>query len=126
GDPYLERVPGSTVGGALGPYLLPRSGTYRLTLTGGAAGTPPVDYRFRLLDLAQSAFDLPLGEVVTGTLTSSRETVVYQFHGTPGQQVYFDDLDADGDNFQMTLVGPDRTTKYLASLITSDLDDGPT
>ena len=91
---------------------LPRSGPYRLTLTGPSV---PVDYRFRLLDLSQSAFELTLGDVVSGTLTSGRETVVYRFHGTPGQQVYFDDLDLDGEALVMTLVGPDHETKFLGS-----------
>ena len=75
-----------------GPYVLPRSGTYTLSVRGfsGASG----NYSFRLLNLNSSP-QLTLNSVTSGTLSNPFETDVYQFTTTAGQLLIYDALTND-------------------------------
>jgi hypothetical protein len=75
-----------------GPYILPRSGTYTLTVRGpnGSSG----NYSLRLLDLSASP-TLTLNSAVNATLNNPYETDVYEFTSTPGQALYYDAITND-------------------------------
>jgi hypothetical protein len=70
-----------------GPYILPRSGTYTLSVRGynGASG----NYSFRLLELTASP-SLSLNTVVSNTAANPYETDVYRFTSSPGQRLIYD------------------------------------
>ncbi|MCC6507675.1 MAG: putative Ig domain-containing protein, partial [Pirellulaceae bacterium] len=73
------------------PLFLPQSGTYTLTLFGNT----PADsgsYNFRVLDLDTFATPLLLNTVVTETRAIGRETNIYAFNATAGDQLNFDAL----------------------------------
>ena len=91
----------------VGPYVLPRSGTYTVNVWGpsGASG----NYNFRLLDLSASPA-LALNTLVSNVLNSPYETDVYQLPGTAGQRLYYDSLSYTFANVQFRLQGPDGQT----------------
>lgn len=71
------------------------AGDYTLVIDGSGDTTGP--YSFRLVDLA-SAVAIALGTPVSGELSPTRATDLYQFSGTAGQRLYFDALSASGFN----------------------------
>ncbi len=71
------------------PAFLPQSGTYTITLRGGTA-TDAGSYSFRVLDLDTFATPLSLGTVVNASFPTGRETLVYAFDATMGDQLLFD------------------------------------
>ena len=75
-----------------GPYILPRSGAYTLSVRGynGASG----NYSFRLLNLTTAAV-LPLNTPVSNLLTNPYQTDVYQFTSYAGQKLYYNGLTND-------------------------------
>jgi large repetitive protein len=72
-----------------GPAFLPQSGTYTITLRGSTA-TDAGSYRFRVLDLDTFATPLSLGTVIKASFPTGRETLVYSFDATVGDQLLFD------------------------------------
>ena len=71
------------------PAFLPQSGTYTITLRGNTA-TDAGSYRFRVLDLDTFATPLQLDTVINASFPTSRETQVYAFDATVGDQLNFD------------------------------------
>ena len=70
--------------GNSGPYLLPASGTYTLTLTNnGSSG----GYDFNMLSLPSAATSLAIGQTqtVSGTISNGLSTTVYSFLGAAGR-----------------------------------------
>jgi hypothetical protein len=88
-----------------GPYILPRSGSYTLTVRGpnGSSG----NFSLRLLDLSASPM-LTLNSAVNTTLKNPYETDVYQFTSTPGQALYYDAItnDASPPTVYVALLDP--------------------
>ena len=83
-------------------FTLVEDGVYQLIIdSNGDTG----DYNFQLLDAA-NATDVSVDTVVDGaTLTPGRETDLYRFTGSAGQELFFDSLSASGSaNWQ--LFGP--------------------
>lgn len=93
------------------PFYLLESGNYKLTVNSyyGATG----NYSFRLLDLA-NASALSLGSPVSGTLTPGNSTQAFQFLGTSGQTISFDDLGSQqyGSYFYIYRLG---NNQYISS-----------
>ncbi len=96
--------------GNAGPYLLPASGTYTLTLTNnsGASGT----YDLNLLSLPDTATSLALGptQTVGRTLTPGDSTAVYSFLGATTERLFLDNELPLGDPVNLALVQPDGGT----------------
>ncbi len=69
--------------------FLPQSGTYTITLRGNTA-TDAGSYNFRVLDLDTFATPLALNTVVNASFPTQRETLVYAFDATAGEQLLFD------------------------------------
>jgi hypothetical protein len=105
-----------------GPYQLPRSGTYTLSIKPASTGATG-SYRFRLLDLTNGALALTLNSKVQGALEVAYKTDVYQFPGASGQRLYYDALETDFDNVVTRIVAPDGTVRYVNG--NSDQDVGP-
>ncbi len=91
------------------------TGTHYLLLRG--AGTTPLDYAFRVLDL-DALPTLPLGQVQAGDLPTGRDLMAWQFEGVAGQRIVYDGLDGDNDPVSFLLRGPAGNT------IVSDNADG--
>jgi hypothetical protein len=88
----------------LGPFVLPRSGSYSLVVRGSTASSTG-NYRFRVLDLT-TAPTLPFNTSVSNVLALPYEVDVYQFAGSAGQRLVYDAIDADSDNVQIRLRSP--------------------
>ncbi|HEU6456217.1 MAG TPA: LamG domain-containing protein, partial [Roseateles sp.] len=69
------------------PAVPLKAGSYTLKIDSGFTG----DYNFRLVDLGTSAA-LPLGQVVSGTLTPGYGVQAWHFDATAGQHFFFDSL----------------------------------
>ncbi len=69
--------------------FLPQSGTYTITLRGNTV-TDAGSYNFRVLDLDTFAVPLALNTVVNASFPTQRETLVYAFDATAGEQLLFD------------------------------------
>jgi YD repeat-containing protein len=95
-----------------GPFVLPVSGTYTLTLHDYSA-TDAAAYAFRLLDLT-TVPALTLGTMVQSTLNPSSARDFYQFTGTFGQRLFFDAVTAPPAGFSYQLLAPDGPTLSLA------------
>jgi hypothetical protein len=78
------------------------SGTYFLVISSNQ--TEATDFSFRLLDPAELP-PLELDTIVDGVLENSSETDVYQFSGTKGQKLFFNDLN-DDFNISASLYSP--------------------
>ena len=85
------------------PYLLSESGTYSLIINGGNAGG---DFSFQLLEFNSAATEIALDTEITGTITTSLETKVFQFDATGGQQLYFDS--AGNQDIRAAVYGADN------------------
>jgi RHS repeat-associated protein len=73
------------------PLLLPQSGQYTVSVTGGAD-----DYAFRIVDLRAAAAPITVGQLVTGTVPRS-DFAVFRYNATFGQRLYVDNqADAQG------------------------------
>jgi large repetitive protein len=94
------------------PFTLTETGTYRLIFDGNGASTG--DFVFRLLDIA-SAPALPLGSLVSDTLTPGLETEIYRFTGSSGQSLFFDSR-SGGSGATWYLYGPNNQYINNASL----------
>ena len=75
------------------PYLIPESGSYTLSITGGDTGG---DYSFRLLSF-EDATSIALDTTVEVTLPIGKETQLYAFEGSAGTRLRFD-LDQDASD----------------------------
>jgi RHS repeat-associated protein len=103
-DPTSATVVASFTAQNLGPILLPRSGTYTVTVQGS---NPIVtgSFQYRVIDLAAAPV-LTLGSLVNQTFPSGFQADVYRFTGQAGQQIFYNALDSDGDRVNVTLYGP--------------------
>ncbi|MBW4532174.1 MAG: VCBS repeat-containing protein [Aphanothece saxicola GSE-SYN-MK-01-06B] len=95
--------------------VLPRSGNYTVRVTGTG------DYNFQILDLAASSTLLTLGSSTSGPLASAASRA-YRFTGSAGQRLYYDALEADGDNINVVLLRPDGTIVQLNQNSEADRD----
>jgi hypothetical protein len=108
-----------------GPWVLPDSGSYTLTVK-GVDGSSTGDYRFRLLDLASDSTALTLGASVTHTLDAPFETEFYRFTGAPGQRLYYDSLTNQYLNsMALTVFGPDGSYVLSSGYYSAQNDAGP-
>ena len=103
-----------------GPYVLTASGTYTLKLT-NTSGTASGTYDFNMLDLPSSATALTLGSLVSGTLNPGTTAVVYDFSGTVGQRLFFDNQTASS-SVNLLLIDPYNNQLFNVS---SGSDGGP-
>jgi len=87
-------------------YVLTQSGTYLLLVYNGNADTNPLPYSIRVLQPSSSTNALTLGSATSGSIAQPGNEVRYTFAGTPGQRVYYDALDQDGDALQVYLLDP--------------------
>ena len=105
-----------------GPYTLPATGTYALTVLGsdGYYGVTAATggYAFTLSDIA-SAPATPTGTAVGGTLATGLNTDLYRFSGTAGERIFFQgQQDSPSDGAYATLYDPANnraTSFYLES-----------
>ncbi len=95
--------------------VLPRSGNYTVRVTGTG------DYNFQILDLTASSTLLTLGSSTSGPLASAASRA-YRFTGSAGQRLYYDALEADGDNINVVLLRPDGTIVQLNQNSEADRD----
>lgn len=73
----------------LGPFFLPRSGTYTARVLGNSTGGA---YNFQLLNVGASALPVTFGNTNTGVLTPPQGARAFSFTGAPGQRIYYDAL----------------------------------
>ena len=92
-----------------GPFILTQAGTYTLTVSGAGGGKG--HFAFQLFDLA-SASSLGFGTSASGTLTNNDSAKLYQFSGTAGQRVYFENqTESNGYyGYYWTLYDPNNQT----------------
>lgn len=105
-----------------GPFVLPRSGTYRLIIKGSSAGATGT-FRYRLLDLVGGIPALALNTTVSATLDPAYRTDVYQFSGQPAQRLFYDAVENDFANVSVRLMMPDGQIRFLNG--NSDTDVTP-
>ncbi len=107
-----------------GPFLLPSSGTYTLTVKGtdpGATG----DYRFRLLDMSVAPA-LSLGTPTSAATDAPFKTDIYRFTANLGQHFYFDALgDPAGGNIILFMANANGSLSYGCSFGGCFRDIGP-
>ncbi|MBE9098367.1 putative Ig domain-containing protein [Vacuolonema iberomarrocanum] len=82
---------------------LPRTGDYVLGVFGSRSVS---DYGFQLVTPEVLTRALSLGEVVSGALTEAGEQHTYVFHGSVGQQLYFDRNQASSTDLVARLYDP--------------------
>jgi large repetitive protein len=89
-----------------GPYTLPRSGAYTLSVR-SYNGTASGNYSFRLLDLSASP-NLPLNTALSSGLTGPYQTDFYQFTNAAGRHFIYDALtnDANFPSVSVQLLDP--------------------
>jgi RHS repeat-associated protein len=75
-----------------GPFTLPTTGTYYLSVAGGTNASS--SYGFRLIDVSAAPL-VSLNTVVTGQTASGAETAIYRFQGAPGELLEYDGLSGD-------------------------------
>ncbi len=80
------------------------AGDYTLTVTATDAAVSAA--RFRLLDLADVAEDLPDGAIVSGVLADGNRTDIYRFDGTAGESVYFDSYGISAGTITVRAISP--------------------
>jgi hypothetical protein len=92
-----------------GPHVLPRSGTYSIRIRGNSPGNTG-NFRFRPLDLLASP-ELSFGTTISNAIPASQpyRTDIFKFTRTAGERFFYDALDADSDNVQARLYGPQQT-----------------
>src|SRR5262249_17988165 len=87
-----------------GPFILPLSGTYTLTLNNTSGSSR--SYSLRLIDLATAATNVSLGATASGP-SIPQGVDVYSFTGSVGQNLYYDGLsDASGGAVTYRFTGP--------------------
>jgi hypothetical protein len=103
-----------------GPVVLPRSGTYTLTLRNDSGSSQ--NYRFRLLDLqGNDATPITLGTTVSATSSGSLSADVYRFTASAGQRLYYDGLsDSSFGNESARLVGPGGVRQVFSTAARND------
>ena len=101
-----------------GPLTLTEAGTYRLVVDSGFGDTG--NYSFRLLDVA-TASTLTVGSTITGSLDPGIETDIYQFEGTAGQRLNFEQL-LNPSEASWYLYGPGNES-IVSRNINSDFDN---
>jgi len=116
GDVVLGRALDATDGSGLtgSPVMTLAAGKYTLTLSG--AGDATGDYRFRLLDLANTAMPLTPGVTTAGVLSPANGTNVYQFNALAGDLYYFDHKSSTGSNDRWCLIDPHGRLVFDRSL----------
>ncbi len=83
---------------------LPYDGIYTLAID--SDNNNPVDFSFEIVTPNSSVSTIDLNEVVTGELSKSGETDIYQFTGTVGQRILFDGLASSADEIEVSLITP--------------------
>ena len=103
-----------------GPFMLPRSGNYTLTVV----ATADTEYFFRILDLNASA--TPITPAVAYArifdLPSPFRSDIFRFTAAAGQRLYYDALDSDFDNVVLSIYRPDNQFLVFQN---ADSDNGP-
>ena len=84
-----------------GPYQLTQTGSYQLEVY-GQSGSSTGNYQFQLVEL-QAAPELTLNSRVDVAL-AAKETKVFQFSGSAGQQLWLDGLNTSNPNVTAKLV----------------------
>jgi RHS repeat-associated protein len=84
--------------------ILPVDSEYILAIRGYAGIGRTVDYSFSIITPELKTFDLPLNQIVNGSILEKGEQDAYTFTGTAGQQIFFDAL--GGDYLPFTLYDP--------------------
>jgi large repetitive protein len=100
---------------------LTTSGEYVLAIRGNAGFTNVVDYTFSIIAPELKDFDLPLNQVVSGTIVKKGEQDSYYFTGQAGQQIFFDAL--GGNQLYCRLYDP--TGRILTDAIDNRADRSP-
>jgi RHS repeat-associated protein len=89
-----------STGSDSGPIILPLSGTYKVTVSGGSGS-----FSYQMLDLT-AAPALTLGTTIDKTITTPFASDVYQFTGTAGKQIYFDGRKVTQNAVTVSVFGP--------------------
>jgi len=84
-----------------GPYPLTQTGSYSLEVYGQSSSSTG-DYQFQLVEL-QAAPDLTLNDPLDVSL-AAKETKVFQFNGSAGQQLWLDGLNTSDPRVTATVV----------------------
>ena len=97
--------------GAQGGQLIAlEAGNYRMAID--AEGDFTGAYQFRLINI-ENADVIALGDTVDGVLeTAGRESDLFRFDATEGQELVFDAQAVSGGTAYWSLVGPDGTTHF--------------
>jgi hypothetical protein len=89
---------------------LPENGTNVLVVykynSGSVGYSDPMTYFVQTGTPGSITNSLTLGSIVTGSLNQAAVEHRFTFSGASGQRIYYDALDADGDNLQMTIFDP--------------------
>jgi RHS repeat-associated protein len=94
-----------------GPYILPRAGTYVLTIRGNSA-TATGNYQFQLLDLNAVAAPLSLGTPTSATLTPSLSVAAYNLTVPVGKRVIYDALTTTSTGVRAILYSASGTAVF--------------
>jgi RHS repeat-associated protein len=88
------------------------------TLTVNASGATTGAYSFRLSDLANltSPTPLTLGTPINDTLNPASSTNLYQFSGTAGESLYFEDISSGSVAADWRLIDPYGNVLFTSSL----------
>ncbi|MBD2468818.1 Ig-like domain-containing protein [Nostoc sp. FACHB-145] len=98
--------------------MLPATGLYTLAIIGNS--TDPVNYNFTVTDQTPTAVPTTgLGILQSGTIAAG-QVADYTFTAASGTRIYFDSLDADNDEVQVTLFNPDGTPVFGCSASTDN------
>lgn len=63
-------------------------------------------YKYRFIDLESDAIPLVLDTTTTASFATGKETVVYRFQGTAGQNIYVDGQTPSDPNIRLSLISP--------------------
>jgi hypothetical protein len=96
-----------------GPATLVETGTFKLVVSG--SGQSVGAYGFSLMDLA-SARSLPFQNIISGSIASPNQAIVYVFTGSAGQRVNVAEMSASGPGAIWTLFGPLNQTLASAGI----------
>jgi hypothetical protein len=82
-----------------------------------------VPYSVEVVNSDTPTLPLTLGNTVTGNIAQPGEKHLYTFTGTPGERIYYDTLDRDGESINARLLSPTGTVIWE---VNESTDVGPT
>ena len=106
-DPFGNQVFNTNANAQTGPYALPRTGTYTLTIYGSGNATGSYGFNLRQpAPIPAVPSNYVLGTPVMGSLANPGDQAIYAFSGTAGERITYDALIPSDGSIDVEVVTP--------------------